>query len=223
MNKLNRIFSRINNLFFLYSLKQKNLLKIGKHSYVNQSSCFEGENIIRTDTTLLNTSLGYGTYIGNRCLFVNSNIGRFCSIGDEVRIVRGQHPSRVFVSTHPAFYSINSSLSFVNEGKFDDFSFADDKNKLSLIIENDVWIGTGVRILEGVTIGNGAIIASGAVVTKDVSPYTIVGGVPAKVISKRFDDLTIDRLLSFKWWDRSTEWIKENAEKFQNIECFFEN
>ena len=76
--------------------------------------------------------------------------------------------------------------------------------------------------MQGVTIGDGAIIAAGAIVTKDVPPYSIVGGIPAKEIRKRFDSETIQLLIDFKWWDRPLEWIEEHAEQFENIDIFRE-
>ena len=87
-------------------------------------------------------------------------------------------------------------------------------NKGDIIIGNDVWIGYEAVILAGVTIGDGAIIGTRAVVTKDVPPYSIVGGVPAKSIRKRFDDETIVELLRLKWWDWSEE---KNAQNIQAI------
>ncbi|MCI8771734.1 MAG: CatB-related O-acetyltransferase [Lachnospiraceae bacterium] len=89
-------------------------------------------------------------------------------------------------------------------------------NKGDIIIGNDVWIGYEAVILSGVTIGDGAIIGTRAVVTKDIPPYTIVGGVPAKPIRKRFDDVTIARLLELKWWDWSEERIKTNLKIIQS-------
>ncbi len=89
-------------------------------------------------------------------------------------------------------------------------------NKGDIIIGNDVWIGYEAVILSGITIGDGAMIGTRAVVTKDVPPYTIVGGVPAKPIRKRFDDVTIARLLELKWWDWSEERIKANLEIIQS-------
>ena len=89
-------------------------------------------------------------------------------------------------------------------------------NKGDIIVENDVWIGYEAVILAGVTIGDGAIIGARAVVTKDVPPYTIVGGVPAKQIRKRFNEETIDTLLKFKWWDWSKERISKNIAAIQS-------
>jgi virginiamycin A acetyltransferase len=83
--------------------------------------------------------------------------------------------------------------------------------KGNLIIGNDVWIGYNATIMAGVTIGDGAIIATNATVVKDVAPYTIVGGNPAREIRKRFSDDTIEKLLDLKWWDRDIDWITANV------------
>ena len=89
-------------------------------------------------------------------------------------------------------------------------------NKGDIIVENDVWIGYEAVILAGVTIGDGAIIGARAVVTKDVPPYTIVGGIPAKQIRKRNNEETIDTLLKLKWWDWSKERISKNIAAIQS-------
>lgn len=89
-------------------------------------------------------------------------------------------------------------------------------------IGNDVWIGDRVTILDGIRIGDGAIIGSGAVVTKDIEPYTINVGVPAKSIRKRFIEDEIKFLLEFKWWNKDWEWIKINSDKFESIENFID-
>lgn len=87
----------------------------------------------------------------------------------------------------------------------------------NVVIGNDVWIGSNVKILQGIKICDGAVIAAGALITKDVEPYAIVGGVPAKLIRKRFSDEDIKFLLDLKWWDKGEEWVIENAEFFEDI------
>ena len=105
---------------------------------------------------------------------------------------------------------------------FDDYKYVaqDGTNKYAVVIGSDVWIGSNVSILEGVTIDDGAVVAAGAVVTKDVPPFAIVGGVPAKIIKFRHTEEQRKMLLKFKWWDKDKTWIKENVDKFQNIDEF---
>lgn len=87
-------------------------------------------------------------------------------------------------------------------------------------IGNDVWIGNNVVIFDGVKIGNGAMIRTNALVTKNVEPYTIVGGIPAKVIRPRFTEEQIDFLMEFSWWDYDINWLKDNINRFDNVESF---
>ena len=138
-------------------------------------------------------------------------IGKFCSIacGAKFLFTSGNHAMQS-LSTYP--FPI-----FFEEWNLDarDICSAWD-NKGDIIIGSDVWIGYEAVIMAGVTIGDGAIIATRAVVTKDVPPYTIVGGVPAKMIRKRFDDATIERLEKLRWWDWDAAKIQRNISAIQS-------
>lgn len=149
----------------------------------------------------------------------NVEIGKFCSIGSYLSVITSTHPSRVFVSTHPAFYSTGcqSNKSFVEEDLFDEHLTINGRN---LIIGNDVWIGHNVSFIGGIRIGDGAIVGTGALVTKDVPPYAIVGGVPAKIIRYRFSEEQINSLLRIRWWNKDDDWIIEHIKEFQSIEEF---
>lgn len=201
----------------LVAMKNKKRgVKIGKGAIVGYNSTFEGKNVIGKDSFFVG-SIGYGSYIG-RASRISATIGRYCSISEEVKTVSGNHPTRDFVSTHPSFFSTacQAGFTYVDGQKFNEYTYADDK-KHPVVIGNDVWIGYGAMIMSGVTVGDGAVIAAGAVVTRDVSPYAIVGGVPAREIRKRFSDEDIKFLLELKWWKKPQEWIKENAPAFENI------
>lgn len=191
-------------------------------SRIDRKSKFEGRNRIGRNSIVINSSFGYGSYIGNHCVISNAKIGRFCSIASNVEMITGTHPTKDFVSTHPSFFSLNSPTgeSFVKECRFAEYKTT--PSGLSLEIGSDVWIGHNVIILEGVTIGHGAIIAAGSVVTKDVPPYAIVGGVPAKTIRNRFDDEDIKALLRIQWWKLPVERIKDMSNDFDNIKKFIE-
>jgi serine acetyltransferase len=108
----------------------------------------------------------------------------------------------------------------VEKNLFNENRFLDYKKNIIIRIGNDVWIGNNVTILGGVSVGNGAIIGAGAVVTKNVEPYSIVGGVPAKVLKYRFDETSRKSLLNFAWWEKDIQWIKKHAVEFSNVSDF---
>ena len=183
----------------------------------------EGYNHIPFSCVCNDVSIGLGTYFGESCVFVNTKIGRFCSIGPRVKVVCGRHPTSKFVSTHPFCYSKNCKVFKKNlsEQKFDEFKYT--KNGYSVEIGSDVWVGSDVIILEGVEIGNGAIIGAGAVVTKSVPAYAIVVGNPAKIIRFRFEEEQINKLEKIKWWNWDINVIFGKLKVFDDIDIFLKN
>jgi len=197
-------------------------VKIGKGVVFNVNNTFEGLNFIDDKTLLVSSSVGLGTYIAGQSVIKHTQIGRFCSIGSNIQTGLGTHPSKDFVSTHPAFFSTakQAGFTFVEVNRFNDHIYADDGKKYIVTIGNDVWIGNNVIITDGIKIGDGAIIAAGAVVTKDVLPYAIVGGIPAKPLRDRFTKEQTDKLLNIKWWNWELAKIKAHSHLFGRIEQF---
>lgn len=192
-----------------------------------KSCSFEGYNKVFSKTQLFNCHLGKNSYVQHHSTLCHTSIGKFCSIADHVITGFGSHPTHTFVSTYPSFYrntifTLGHSYHYSNIPRFDKmFRYADAEKKLLVIIGNDCWIGSHVLIMDGVKIGDGAIIAAGSVVTRDVEPFTIVGGVPAKLIRKRFEQDYINFLLDFKWWDKEDSWINNNYALFNDIANFY--
>lgn len=197
-------------------------VKFQKKVKISFSTTFEGNNAIGTNSTVSNSSIGFGTYIGGNSYIVNAKIGKYCSIAANVRTVSGLHPTKKIVSMHPAFFSTagQAGFSYVKTNIFEEHKYIDKDKKISVLIGNDVWIGENVLILEGVHIGNGAVIGAGSIVTKDIESYSINVGVPAKKIDSRFTEEQINFLDKVKWWDKGEEWIKQNIREFEDIERF---
>lgn len=211
----------IKNLYFRLKYHNKNVLFQGASDIARQSH-FEGFNKLGAGCSFAG-SLGFGSYIGGNS-HIYGKVGKFCSIAENVSVIGATHPVHNFVSTHPVFYSLarQNGMTYAKKQLFDEFIYADKDNKYHVIIGNDVWLGQGATLIGGITVGDGAIVLANATVTKDVPPYAIVGGVPAKTIGMRFDDSTIAFLLDFKWWDKSDEWLREHVEIFADVTTFIQ-
>jgi len=174
------------------------------------SSELENNISINRRNYILRSSIGRYSYTGLNTIIKSSEVGRFCSISWNVSIGGNNHPSdRVTNSTLTRFH-------FLKHGKRDAYSkeaLKDTYGKMKkCVIGNDVLISSNVVILRDVVIGNGAVIGAGSVVTKDVEPYSVVVGVPAKKIKMRFEPPIIDALQEISWWDWPIEIIHENLD-----------
>lgn len=179
----------------------KNVLTSG-FSRGLQNVKFEGKNAIADRCNFSgNVKLGYGTTLGyNNILFGDVTLGRYCQIGFDVAFHSTNHPSKYMTT-------------YINKNLFNG-ELAQLKEKNKIVVGHDVWIGHNAIIVGNITVGNGAIIAAGSVVTKDVEPYSIVGGVPARKIKSRFSNNIIIEIENLKWWDKSEDELKEIKDLF---------
>ena len=172
---------------------------------------------IAAGAQLVESSLGDYSYVMERCDVIYTEIGKFTNIASDVRINPGNHPME-WVSQHHFLYRCRL-YGFREE---DNSAFFDWRRRQRVTIGHDCWIGHKAIILPGVSIGNGAVVAAGAVVTKDVAPYTVVAGVPAKQVSKRYPKQIWQALEVTKWWDWDHATLKERMDDFYDIRKFLQ-
>lgn len=169
---------------------------------------------IGRNTSIRESEIGDYTYFAGDCQVIYATIGKYCSIASHVRINPGNHPMWRVTSHHMTYRRRMFEL-----GE-DDAEFFQWRRDHRVIIGHDVWIGHSAIIMPGVTIGDGAVIGSQAVVTKDVDPYTIVGGVPARVIRDRFPRDIAEKLQKIAWWDWTRAELEERFDDLYDLDDF---
>lgn len=184
-------------LYFLNTVEKRENVIVSGFSRGLQNVTFEGKNAVPDRCNFSgNIKIGFATTLGyNNLLGGNITIGKYCQLGADVAILATNHP-------------ISYMTTYINQNLFKG-ELKQLKEENTITIGHDVWIGHGVIIVGNVTIGNGAILAAGSVITKDVEPYAIVAGMPAKFIRKRYSDAIINEIEALNWWDKSREELEK--------------
>ena len=192
-----RLFVRKILYYFLNSTEKTEKVILSGFSRGLQNVTFEGKNAVPDGCNFSGKiKIGYATTLGYRNLLGGTiSIGKYCQLGVDVALHATNHP-------------ISYMTTYINKNLFDG-ELKSLKQENVIAIGHDVWLGHGVIIVGNVTVGNGAIIAAGSVITKDVEPYAIVAGVPAKEIRKRFSDTIIQEIETLQWWDKSEQELEK--------------
>jgi hypothetical protein len=192
-----------------------------------QPTIHEGAIIVESDlgpwteigpnSHIVESAVDAFTYTAGDVWMIYTQMGKFCSIASHVRLNPGNHPMER-VSQHHFTYR-RQQYGF---GESDDADFFAWRRSHACRVGHDVWMGHGAQIMAGVTVGTGAVVAAGAIVTKDVPPYQIVGGVPARLIKPRFPDAVIEKLLAIAWWDWDYPTLRARFDDFLDLPRFLE-
>ena len=180
---------------------------IGEDSFVRDSKIGNNCSIERRNM-LFNSHLGNYTYTGYNTVIKYATIGKFCSVSWNVSIGGANHDMK-HITTHP--FPLLPKFGLTDKSKIYK-QFTDKK----IVIGNDVWIASNACILRGVTIADGAVIGAGAVVNRNVGPYEVWAGVPAKKIGQRFPDSVVERLLNLAWWEFPKNVLRQNIDLFND-------
>lgn len=189
--------------FYYFFTKRATLGYFAKvsNSYVGERSA------IHARSEVVDSTIGAYTYLSQSCIVINSDIRPYSCLGRECKLGLGSHPLEENVSISPLFYDLVNPLgiTFVKEKLW-----RQDTGKV--LVAGNVWIGSGVTVLDGVSLGEGCVVGAGAVVTKNVPPYAIVAGVPARLIRLRFSQEKIEKIIALRWTNWEMKKIERNIE-----------
>lgn len=163
-------------------------------------------------TTMAESVMGDYSYVTNDASIIYSEIGKFCSIAAHTRLNPGNHPTWRAALHHFSYRSVSYQL-----GEDDDEEFFEWRRKRKVTLGNDVWIGHAAILLPGVTIGTGAVVGASAVVNRDVPPFAVYSGFPAKLLRWRFDEPVREALLRIAWWDWPRERLRDALADFRKL------
>lgn len=183
-----------------------------------EQSCIGDYTDIGPGWIVIESELGDYSYLaGSDGVAIYVTIGRFCSIASHVAINPGNHPMERVSQHHFTYRRRRYGLAAT-----DDEGFFDWRRGHRCRIGHDVWIGNGAKIMAGVNIGSGAVVGAGAVVTREVAPYQVVAGVPARPLRMRFPAYVVDKLLRIAWWDWDRPTLEARQGDFTNLDRFLE-
>jgi acetyltransferase-like isoleucine patch superfamily enzyme len=194
-------------------VKQHGLVDVGRTTprWISPSTTFGRNCRINGSVHIVDSSFGDWSYVETDARVTSAVIGKFTAIGPRAQVGLLGHPVADNASLHPAFYLHRPRFGYdlVPRDLHDD--------ALPTTLGNDVWIGSAALIRDGITVGDGAVIGAGSVVTRDVPPFAVAAGTPARVLRFRFDEDTIAFLQALRWWDRSDAWLQEHAELMGDV------
>lgn len=168
--------------------------------------------------TVIESRIGDYSYLaGSDGTVIHTGIGKFCSIASRVVINPGDHPMHRVTQHHCTYRRRRYGFAATDDEEI--FAW---RRRRKCHIGHDVWIGTNAQVMAGVSIGTGAVVAAGAVVTRDVSPYQVVAGVPARPLRMRFTPAIVEKLLGIAWWDWDRSTLEQRFADFSNLERFIE-
>jgi phosphonate metabolism protein (transferase hexapeptide repeat family) len=202
------------------NLKAATNKKLGEKPHIHPSTIIRDSRLggwtdIGANSLIMESTFDDYSYAAGDVSIIYAEVGKFCSIASHVRINPGNHPMQRVTQHHCTYRRVQYGFDTSNDEDF--FNW---RRTHKCVIGHDVWLGHGAIIMPGVQIGTGAVIGSGAVVTKNIAPYQIAVGVPAKPIRQRFPDAVVEKLLRIAWWDWDRQMLETHFNDLFDIEAF---